>query len=150
MKKHITILAVLATAITANAGELSLSTRGRTSGGDEVLIGGLIVHNIQTKVVIRAIGPSLNQYGLGGPNAIIQDPRLFVYDQQGHLIGAQNSYLELDNQDMKTLQNNNLVPDDQRECALVLDLDPGSYTAIVRGARDNFSGLALVEFFPVK
>src|SRR5439155_17511478 len=44
---------------------LNLSTRGFVSGGDNVLIGGFIITGTNPKsIVLRALGPSLSDFGL--------------------------------------------------------------------------------------
>ena len=44
------------------------------------------------------------------------------------------------------LTEHNLAPTDSAESAIVMTLDPGDYTAVVRGA-NNTTGIALVEAY---
>jgi hypothetical protein len=56
----------------------NISTRSFAQTGDNVVIGGFIVQGAQTKkVIIRAIGPGLTQYGV--PNAMA-NPALDLHD----------------------------------------------------------------------
>ncbi len=63
----------------ANLGDIS--TRAFVQTGDNVMIGGFIVQGTGTKrVIIRAIGPELGQYGVPNPLA---DPTLELHDGTG-------------------------------------------------------------------
>ena len=59
----------------------NISTRSFVQTGDNVMIGGFIVQGTQPKrVIVRAIGPELSQYGVPNPLA---DPTLELHDAQG-------------------------------------------------------------------
>ena len=59
----------------------NISTRGLVGTGDDVLIGGFIMGDVESNtVVIRAIGPSLASSGVSDP---LGDPMLTVYDANG-------------------------------------------------------------------
>ena len=119
-----------------------ISTRGVVNTSDEILIGGFIVGGLPTKVIVRAIGPELNGIVPGA----LQDPTLELRDGSGSLIAS--------NDDWRTLQEQQIIdttvpPTDDRESAIVATLDPGNYTAIVRG-KNNSTGVALVEAYALK
>ena len=58
--------------------------------GDDVMIGGFIVQGTQPKrVIVRAIGPELTQYGV--PNAMV-NPTLELYDANGALIASNDNW----------------------------------------------------------
>ncbi|MBK7782059.1 MAG: hypothetical protein IPJ58_15085 [Ardenticatenia bacterium] len=126
-----------------SAGALvNLSTRGDVRIGDQVLIGGFIIRDQPTKVVIRAIGPDLTRRGVAGA---LLDPVLTLYDASGKEI--------LVNDDWQASANLSdlpagLRPADPRESALALTLAPGAYTGIVRG-KGGGMGVGLVEVFRV-
>ncbi len=62
----------------------NISTRGRVETGDNVMIGGFIIGGTQpTKVIIRALGPSLTNAGVPGA---LQDPMLELHGSNGALI----------------------------------------------------------------
>jgi hypothetical protein len=124
----------------SNAKLAQISTRGTVQGGDNVMIGGFIIKQQPTRVIIRAIGPSLTQFGVG--NAL-QDPTLELHDGSGTTM--------LSNDDWRTAQEQQIIdttvpPRDDRESAIVATLSPGPYTAIV-GGKDNKTGVALVEVY---
>ncbi len=59
----------------------NISTRAFVQTGDNVMIGGFIVQGTEPKrVIIRAIGPELTQYGI--PNALA-NPTLELHDGTG-------------------------------------------------------------------
>jgi hypothetical protein len=118
---------------------LNLSSRLRVQPGDNALIGGLIIRGSeQKKVVFRGIGPSLNIPGK------LEDPVIQVFNSAGVNIGG--------NDDWKTDQQNveatGLAPTDDRESAVVMSLDPGAYTVVMRG-KNNSSGIGVVETYDV-
>jgi sugar lactone lactonase YvrE len=117
-----------------------ISTRGNVLTADNVLIGGFIVKTVPTKVIVRAIGPSLAAFKIPSPLA---DPTLELHDGSGSLIFA--------NDDWRTTQEQQIIdttvpPTDDHESAIVATLNPGNYTAIVRG-KANTTGVALVEVY---
>src|SRR3954454_4529815 len=112
------------------------------------MIGGFIVVTQPTKVMIRAIGPSLTQFGV--PDALA-NPQLELHDTNGTI--ARNDDWQttqlggiLTNDQVAEIQNSELAPANPAESALIVTLQPGSYTAIVRGA-NNTMGNALVEVY---
>jgi hypothetical protein len=116
-----------------------LSSRGPVRTGDNVMIGGFIISEKSTRVILRAIGPSLVSY-------IIQplpDPTLELHDGSGSLITRNDDWRSDQEQE---IIDTGVPPKDDRESAIVRTLVPGNYTAIVRG-KDDGTGLALVEVY---
>jgi hypothetical protein len=119
----------------------NLSTRGNVQMADNVLIGGLFVSGSEPqRVVVRAIGPDLTSKGVA--NAL-QDPHVTVYDANGTMIAENDDYGTGPN--TAELQQDGLTPGDSHDSALILDLAPSSYTAIVDGKAGT--GIGLVEFY---
>jgi hypothetical protein len=128
----------------------NISTRAFVQTGDNVMIGGFIVQGTAPKrVIIRAIGPELTQYGV--PNAMA-DPTLELHNGAGALIGSNDTWRQtiiggiIQGDQVQDIMNSGLSPGDVRESAIVAELPPGSYTAIVRGV-NNTTGVALVEVY---
>jgi hypothetical protein len=120
---------------------MNISTRGFVGTGDNVMIGGLIVTGTDPATILfRAIGPSLASAGIQNPLA---DPMLGLFNAQGTEIGNDNNWK--DSQQF-AIQATGLAPSDDRESALLVDLNPGNYTAIVTGV-NNTTGVALVEAY---
>ena len=91
-------------------------------------------------VVLRAIGPSLANFGIVNP---LQDPILELRNSSGALIASNNNWQ--DTQRAQILASG-LAPTHPRESAIYATLPAGAYTGIVRGANDT-SGVALVEVY---
>jgi hypothetical protein len=128
----------------------NISTRSFVQTGDNVMIGGFIVQGTQQKtVVVRAIGPELTQYGV--PDAL-GDPTLELHDGTGALIASNDNWQTtiiggiITADQVADIQNSGHVPGDPRESAIIADLPPGNYTAIVQGV-NNTTGVALVEVY---
>jgi hypothetical protein len=126
----------------------NVSTRGFVQTGDNVLIGGFIVQGPK-RVIIRAIGPELTQFGV--PNALA-DPTLELHDGTGALIASNDNWRTtiiggiITGNQVRDIRNSGYAPGDGRESAIIADLLPGNYTAIVRGV-NNTTGVALVEVY---
>lgn len=117
-----------------------ISTRGNVQLGDQLLIGGFIVSNGATKVLLRAIGPELTAFSVSNP---LQNPTLELRDNNGALLEANDDW-ETDNR--QAIIDTGAPPKDARESAIVRTVDPGRYTALVRG-KDNTTGIGLVEIY---
>lgn len=121
----------------------NVSTRGFVGTGDNIIIGGLIIGNGDSPIVVlRAIGPTLLNSGIGNP---LLDPTLELHDGNGALLGFNDNWK---NGQAQAVLATELGPLDDRESALVAFLTPGNYTAVVRGKGDT-TGVALVEAYRV-
>lgn len=119
----------------------NISTRGDVETGDDVMIGGFIIGaDTPTKVLLRAIGPSLAQQGLTG---LLEDPVLELHDSDGNIIASNDNWRSTQASEIIATT---IPPSDDREAAIVSTLDPGNYTAIVHGKGDA-TGVALVEIY---
>jgi len=98
---------------------------------------------MMVRVVVRAIGPSLADLGVTGA---LQDPRLELFDSDGMMIQADDNWKDAQQAEIEAT---GLAPSDDRESALVRDLAPGAYTAIVRGVGDT-TGVGLVEAYDIQ
>jgi len=119
----------------------NISTRAFVQTGDNVMIGGLIISGASSEdVLVRAIGPSLTQYGI--VNALA-DPMLELHDSNGALIVSNDNWKDTQQTE---IQATGLAPSYDAESAILRTLAPGNYTAIVRG-KNNTTGVALVEVY---
>ena len=128
----------------------NISTRSFVQTDDNVMIGGFIVQGTQPKrVIVRAIGPELTQYGV--PNALA-NPTLELHDGTGALIASNDNWITtiiggiITSNQVAEIQASGHAPGDGRESAIIADLPPGNYTAIVRGV-NNTTGVGLVEVY---
>jgi hypothetical protein len=128
----------------------NISTRSFVQTGEHVMIGGFIVEGTGPKrVIIRAIGPELTQYGIA--NALA-NPRLELHNGTGALIGSNDNWQTtilggiITSNQVSDIQNSGHAPTAASESAIIANLQPGNYTAIVRGV-NNTAGVALVEAY---
>jgi hypothetical protein len=128
----------------------NVSTRAFVQTGDNVMIGGFIVQGTQAKkVIVRAIGPELTQYGVSN---VLANPTLELHNGTGALIASNDNWRTtiiggvITSDQMGDIRNSGYAPADGRESAIIADLPPGNYTAIVRGVNDR-TGVALVEVY---
>jgi len=128
----------------------NISTRAFVQAGDNVVIGGFIVQGTEPKrVIIRAIGPELTQYGV--PNALA-NPTLELHNRTEALIASNNNWATtiiggiITANQVQDIRASGYAPGDGLESAIIADLPAGSYTAIVRGVND-MTGVALVEVY---
>lgn len=118
----------------------NVSTRGHVDSGDNVMIAGVIVLGSKpVQAVLRAIGPSLASAGVPNP---LDDPLLELRDTNGGLISSNDNWQEHEAE----VNGTSLAPADPRESAIVAQLYPANYTAVVRG-KNGATGIALVEVY---
>ena len=126
----------------------NISSRAFVQTGDNVMIGGFIVAGTK-KVIVRAIGPELTRYGV--PN-VLADPTLELHDGTGALIASNDNWQHtiiggiITGDQVRDIMATRLAPRDPRDSAIIAELPPGNYTAIVRGV-NNTTGVALVEVY---
>lgn len=122
----------------------NISTRGKVQTGDNVMIGGFIVGGSDpSTILVRAIGPELTAQGVAGA---LEDTILELHDGTGALV-ASNDDWETDQK--QEIIDTTIPPTDPRESAILSTLNPGAYTAIVRG-KNGAVGVALVEAYLLK
>ena len=125
---------------------VNVSARNRVGTGDEVLIAGFNVSGTGGKqLLIRAVGPKLASFGVTG---VLNDPKLEVYAS-----GGTSPLTENDNWGPSLAAIFSAVgafPLDanSRDAALLVVLQPGTYSVLVRGA-DGGTGEGLVEIYEV-
>jgi hypothetical protein len=119
----------------------NVATRGFVDTGDNVMIGGtIILGDASARVLLRAIGPSLANFGVS--NALA-DPRLELHDGNGALIGSNDNWRSDHESEIIAT---GIPPTNDLESAILQTLPPGAYTAIVAG-HNNLTGVALVEAY---
>jgi hypothetical protein len=128
----------------------NISTRSFVQTDDNVMIGGFIVQGNQPKrVILRAIGPELSQFGVPNP---LPDPVLELHNRAGTLIASNDDWQHtiiggiITSDQVRDIRSSGHAPTDGRESAIIADLPPGNYTGIVRG-KNIITGVALVEVY---
>ena len=122
----------------------NISTRLRVETGDNALIGGFIVIGRPPKrVIVRAIGPSLNINGVPMVGRL-ENPTLELFGPGG-LIATNDNWRGT--QEAEIIASG-VAPTNDLESAIVATLPANStgYTAVVRGVNDT-TGVGLVEAY---
>jgi Tol biopolymer transport system component len=120
---------------------LNLSTRMRVLTGDGVGIAGFIITGTAPKhILLRVIGPSIT--GVGG---MLADPALELHGPGVFTTINNDNWRDNPVQEAAILATG-LAPTNNLEPAIDVTLNPGAYTAIVKG-NNGTSGIALVEVY---
>ena len=120
----------------------NISTRGRVLKGDNVLIGGIIVTgNVPKRVLLRGLGPSISSNNTPVIGRMT-NPTLQLYGPNG-LIRGNDDWKQ---SQQAEIQATGIPPEDDREAAILATLNPGAYTAVLRGKNDE-TGIAVVEAY---
>lgn len=136
----------------ADAGQrlANLSSRAFVGAGDASLIAGMTISGGAPKpVLIRAIGPTLGAFGVGGALARLQ---LTLFDHGGAIVAQNRNWTAAAN----ALEIARVSPQvgafalttGSGDGALLIELAPGNYTAQVTGT-DGATGVALIEVYEV-
>src|SRR5438105_119569 len=128
---------------------MDLSTRGTTSTGDNVLIGGFIVQGSQpAQLVVRCLAFSLASFGV--PNALA-DSVIELHDAN-NVIASNDDWFT--SSDAETISSYHRDPPNSIESALLVTLNPGNYTAIVKSfsnaQQPATTGVALFEVYDLR
>lgn len=123
----------------------NLSARATVGTDAKILVAGFVIDgNVPKRLLIRAVGPSLQRFGVTG---VLFDTRLELY--RGNDLVAKNddwngaSEISLATQSVQAFPFNDTASYDS---AMVIMLEPGNYTAQVRGYGTS-TGVALVEIY---
>ena len=125
---------------------VNVSTRGFVGNGSQALVPGFVIDGDAPKqLLIRAVGPGLAQFGVGGTLA---DPQLTVIP-----LGQTFAVASNDNWDGSAASTAAFaaagafaLPPASKDAALIITLVPGNYTVQVSGANGG-TGIALVEAY---
>jgi hypothetical protein len=121
----------------------NISTRLSVGTGNNILIAGFqITGNTTKQVVLRAIGPSLAQFGLTN---VLPDPTLELHDSTGAVIATNDDWQDASNAQSIPAA---LRPPNELESVILTTLNRGAYTAVLRGYNDS-TGTGLAEVYDV-
>lgn len=124
----------------------NISSRGFVGTGDDAMITGIIIgpdSSVNTRVVLRAIGPSLAQSGI---NNALFDPGMELRDANGTVLAANEDWQSDAN--ATAIQELGLAPGNPSESAMLQSLPPGGYTVIPHG-KNGGTGIGLLEAYDV-
>jgi FG-GAP-like repeat len=118
----------------------NISTRGLVQTGDGVMISGFIVRNPSGTVIVRALGPSLQAFGV--TNALA-DPFVELRDSNGALLASNDNWRTDQEAEIIATQ---VPPTQDLESAIVARLPGGAYTCIIRDANGT-NGVGVIEVY---
>jgi hypothetical protein len=130
----------------------NVATRLPVGTGDNVLIEGFIVlgpNGSTKKIMVRALGPFLTQFGV---TDALPNPTLEIRDANSALVATNNDWRNTEvagiimGDQSAEIEGSGLAPANDLESAIIANLSPGSYTAVVRGA-GNTTGTGIVDAF---
>ena len=125
---------------------LNLSTRARVLTGEQVLIAGFIITGPDPKrVIIRGIGPSLS-----GVSGKLADPTLELHQGSTSLASNDNWKTKPDGTSQQAeIEATTIPPANDSESAIVMTLNPGTYTATLSG-KNGGTGVGVVEVYDLE
>ena len=133
------------------SGLVNLSARASVGTGANVVIPGITVRGTKPKtLLIRAAGPALAAFGVGGTLA---NPSLGVFDSRGDRVLANDNWSDVPNlgelRAATAAQGAFALPEGGRDAAMLVTLPPGGYTVQVAGAGTGAAaqGVAIVEVY---
>ena len=122
---------------------INISTRGEVLTGLDVMIGGFVIlGDAPQTVVVTAKGPSLAPYGIANPLA---NPTLTLVRSSDQTVMATNDDWGTAS-NAAQLQASGFAPSNSLESAILIQLSPGAYTAIVTGVNGG-TGTGIVEVY---
>ena len=125
---------------------LNVSARTQVGAGADILIAGFTIGGSSAKtLLIRAVGPSLVAFGV---TDALADPKLELF-QRSSVIGSNDNWGgDAMISSVAAEVGAFALANDSRDAALLVTLQPGSYTVHVSGVAAT-SGVALVEVYEV-
>lgn len=128
---------------------LNISTRGFVDAVNSPLVSGFVISEEGPRMVlIRAIGPTLADYGVSG---VLLDPKLEIFSG-GNVIVANNDWGDFPNANDTATVGSQVgafaLDPTSADAAILVTLAPGVYTAQVT-SNDTSSGISVVEIYLV-
>ena len=145
----VTLLEVYSPESAGGAALVNASTRAFVGTGDSVLIPGFVVSGAgSVKLLLRAAGPALGQFG---ENGALADPQITLY-AGATVVGSNDNWSAAANAaeiaEVATNAGAFAFASGSKDAALLATLPAGQYTAIVSGV-GNTSGNVLVELYVI-
>lgn len=130
---------------------VNISTRAFLDGSASPVIAGFAVRGTRTKrVLVRAAGPALGAFGV---RAALANPRLTIRDANGAPVATNDDWSQQSGAVAIAAAATaaGAFPFSTRspDAALLLDLPPGDYTAIITAPTPDDTGVVLVEVYEV-
>lgn len=127
---------------------VNVSTRTTLSANGSAITGFVIAGAGPRRVLIRAVGPGLAPFGV---NAALANPQIMLW-RGSTMIGSNDDFSSGANVDPTLPQQFSRVgafalTNGSRDAAMVTTLEPGAYTAQIRGVSATETGEVLMEVY---
>lgn len=137
-----------AVAQTSGARLANISTRGQVGTDADNLFGGFVISGGSKTVLVRAVGPGLAAFGVGGT---LVDPVLNVFDARNAVVASNNDWNTADAAAFAQVGAFPL-PAGSKDAVVVATLPPGAYTAQISGnpaagSGPPGTGVAILEVY---
>jgi sugar lactone lactonase YvrE len=128
----------------------NLSTRAQVGTGANILIPGFVIAGTGSEMLlIRADGPSLTEFSVTG---VLSAPSLTVFDSSQHVVASNTGWGNGGTSPQLVAAAAAVgafaLPDNSADCALIVTLPAGAYTAQVTGVNGT-TGVALAEIYEI-
>lgn len=128
---------------------INLSSRAFVGTGDSILIPGIVLGGAgPTRLLVRAVGPGLVDFGVGG---VLADPQLAIKSGDTTLLSNDNWTSAANAAEVAATAAAIFafpLAAGSADAAALVDLAPGSYSVLVSGVGGT-TGIALVEAYEV-
>lgn len=137
--------ATSSTSSTTSSYLTNLSTRVHVGTNNNVEIVGFTITGTERKtVIVRALGPTLRQFGVAG---VLADPMLEIHDRSGNVIASNDGWQSSQAAIFATGgRYHAFQPANALEPAIAITLPGGTYSVVVHG-KNNSQGIALAEIY---
>ena len=125
---------------------VNLSTRSRLQAGDTLIVGFVLESDSTRRLLVRAMGPTLTEFGVIG---VMADPQWSIYDERGDLVGGVTDFVATAELDAATTSAGAFAAGSSEEAVAVRSFAPGAYTIHVTAEPGTAGGEVLVEMYDV-
>ena len=123
---------------------VNTSTRAFVGTGDDRLVPGFVVQGSGVaRLLIRAVGPGLSDFGVNG---VLADPKMTLYRDGITIATNDNWSAEPSTEDAATASGAFALTANSLDSAILVSLEEGLYTVAVEGANGE-TGTALFELY---
>ncbi len=106
-----------------------------------MLIAGFVISGNQAKkVIVRALGPTSEHFGVSGALA---DPTMTIVNSSNVVVASNDNWRDTQQSEIAA---SGYAPPNDLESAIIATLPPGSYTAVVTG-KNGGTGIGLVDLY---
>ncbi|MCF3651615.1 hypothetical protein [Synoicihabitans lomoniglobus] len=123
---------------------VNLSTRNLLAANEKLIVGFVIGSDRSRLVIVRAISPSLAEFGVSPTFA---EPRFTVFDAAGNVVAENYRFWDRNPELVEAMRRAGaFTPTSDKEAMVLLPLAPGAYTVHVESS-DGSAGEVLTEIY---